>query len=139
MIFCQLGGQGEPPREGESLSEGFVHRQQMQHLQHGLDPQSVLTVPSRGSKHSYFPPPRPERTKSIFQAQILSLEGNQSQLNCSSTQQEDAQPGGSGWVGAQEAKKQLCCRTNLLLLLPGFCHIMCEMSVLFLSDKIDGF
>lgn len=50
MIFCQLGGQGEPLSEAESLSEDFVHREQMEHLQHGFDPQSVLTVPSRGSE-----------------------------------------------------------------------------------------
>lgn len=132
MVFCQLEGQGEPLREAESLSVGFVHKEQMQHLQRGLDPHSVLTVPS-GDLNALASPL--EGSKSIFQAQILSLEGNQSQLNCSSTPQEDAQPGGSGWVGAQEAKKQLCC----CFCGQGFCHITSEMFVLFLADKVGGF
>lgn len=97
----------------------------------------ILTVTSRGSECSCFPS---EGSKSIFQAQSLSLEGNQSKLNCSSTRQRRMHsPGAQVGLVHRKPKSSFAAEQTCCFCCQGFCHIMWEMFVLFIPVKIDGF
>lgn len=133
VFSCQLEGQGEPLAEAESLSVVFVHGSRCSIFSMDL----ILTVTSRGSECSCFPS---EGSKSIFQAQSLSLEGNQSKLNCSSTRQRRMHsPGAQVGLVHRKPKSSFAAEQTCCFCCQGFCHIMWEMFVLFIPVKIDGF